>query len=76
MVYPDGICCERAILVRYFRYEDRYSSIYWNKHLRSERRALLALGRFVPYHVMCVLSLAEAARDWCPVRIPVAYDTL
>lgn len=76
MVHPDAICWEKTILVNHFRYDDLSSSLYWNTHERAERRALSALGGFVPYNLMCAFNLTEATRDWCLMHIPATYDTL
>lgn len=76
IVHLYAICCKKTISVSYFRYEGRSFSIFWNMHVRAERRAMSALGRFVQYHLMCAFNQAEAAGGWCFVRIPAAYDAL
>lgn len=73
---PDSICWEKAILVSDFRFKDQSSSVYYTTHVHAEGRALPALGRFVPYYLMCAFSLSQRARDWYFMCIPSPYYAL
>lgn len=75
-VHADAICWDRPFLKSHFRYEDRSSSTYWTTQLAWERRTLSALGRFVPYHLLCCYNLTEQARDRLFPLIPPLWSRL
>lgn len=76
LVHADTICWQRAIRVSHSRYEDRFSSSYWNNLVKWERQTLSALRLFLPYHLLRCYNLTEAARDRLLVRIPDNFTLL
>lgn len=73
MVHTDALCWNRAILTAQFRYAHLSESVYWNTQGRWERRTLSALGRFVPFHLLCCYNLRQKARDRLLIRILAKY---
>lgn len=76
VLHEDAIVCDRAILRAHFHYENRHSSNYWNIQPNWERRRLLALRMFMPYHFMCCFNITESARSRYFGFIPQDYQGL
>lgn len=72
-VHPQDMCWTMAILKANFRYEDQYSSVYWNNQSSWEQRTLSAIWWFLQYHLMCCFNLTEASRERSFDRIPPTY---
>lgn len=52
-VSPEAICFSNAMFSARFQYETRKGQECWETSVKFGRRALLALGNFVPAHFGC-----------------------